>query len=188
MRSYYIVWMICVLLVAGTASWTLATEWVEYFATKPYFYYYDREDMRPLEYYVNLLGLKISKPGLYRVWLKRLVKDPSGRKMHVDIQEARKLTTQGYDFYSHTIYQKDVNCSERKVRLLSEADYDSEGRLLGRTALDDRYARWANVLPDTDDAALLESVCRSQKAKELKPAEKEGDYQQQPSEQKGPTL
>ena len=122
--------MICVLLVAGTASWTLATEWVEYFATKPYFYYYDREDMRPLEYYVNLLGLKISKPGLYRVWLKRLVKDPSGRKMHVDIQEARKLTTQGYDFYSHTIYQKDVKCSERKVRLLSEADYDSEGRLL----------------------------------------------------------
>jgi hypothetical protein len=96
---------------------------------------------------------------LIRVWTKREAKDELGRSMQIEKHTSLGLSIKGYDYYSHSISLKEINCKEKTARDLSEADYDMSGKELGKS--ESPYASWRSIEPQSVDDRLYNEVCLS---------------------------
>lgn len=61
-------------------------------------------------------------------------------------------------FLASTIDNVEIDCSEQKLRIIAEVQYDSKGRVLNNW--ENSYSDWERVIPDTVGESWYESWCR----------------------------
>ena len=138
-----------------------AADWKPY-AEDPHFsYYYDARKIEyPYKTMHNVMKLELANVDIVRVRTKRIIKGEKGRDWQ--IQELKKLghRTQGFEGLEFVIVGEEVNCHEKKYRVLSEAYYSKDGGELNsvvRKVTGDEG--WQPIPPHSDDDALYRALC-----------------------------
>ena len=169
--------LIAVIIMAGIwcSAAAEAADWRPYAGDQYFSYFYDARLIDyPYKTVYNVLNLELSKLSIVRVWTKRITRDHKGRDWQIHEEKKLGSTTKGYDRYESTVAQKELNCSEKRYRVLSEADYSKDGDVLSSVVKDANYVEWEPIPPDSDTEALLHALC--EKGKERKADQ--GDLQQ----------
>lgn len=122
-------------------------DWVEYHST---------EDMS-----VNLYNKKtITKSGgknIVQVSVKWIYSDKDREDRIKDTRNGG-LSTEGYSKLSYGIFLEQIDCKNKKTRILSITDYDTDGRVLFREDYDKLI--WISLVPNTNGDRLREIVCK----------------------------
>ena len=161
--------LIAVIIMAGIwcSAAAEAADWRPYAGDQYFSYFYDARLIDyPYKTVYNILNLELSKLGIVRVWTKRIIRDYKGRDWQIQEQKKLGFTTKGYERYEYTVAQKELNCSEKRYRVLSEADYSKDGDVLSSVVKDANYVEWKPIPPDSDTDALHQALC--EKAKQRK--------------------
>ncbi len=156
---------IAVILMAGIlcSAAAGAADWKQYAGDQYFSYYYDAKTVKyPYKTIFNVLKLEMAKINIASVWTKRIIKDVRGREWQVQEQKKQGFTTKGYDRYEYTLARKELNCQEKKYRLVSEADYSKDGDLLGSFEKEAQFMDWKSILPESDTEALHRAICENQ--------------------------
>ena len=90
-------------------------------------------------YYVDLDSIKYTSADIVRMLQKVEPKDSSR--------------------YAYMISQQEINCKEKKIRMLKVTSYDKKGK--GR--ISQKNDKWQDVRPEDIDELLLELVCSLKK-------------------------
>lgn len=152
----YLVVFVALFCFFGDAS---AAVWKQYATNNAYDYFFDAEDMRYPNTFISILTLKVARGDLVRVWSKKSAKGQLGRDAQMALNNRQGVTTAGYEAFGHSISQKEIQCNDKTVKVLSETDYTDTGfRLTGFSTLPE-YARFQKIVPDTEDDALYKVVC-----------------------------
>lgn len=139
-------------LIVLYCNYAYGADWKLYAETQNFYFYYNVDKPDPLK-----LILDIFRKKLVTVWIKRVSKDDKGRNWQIQENKKLGLSTKGYEGYEYTIFLKEINCSDKMSRLLSEADYTKDGNLLSKS--ESPYAEWKPIVPGSDDEALQKAVC-----------------------------
>jgi hypothetical protein len=115
--------------------------------------------MRYPNTFITILTLKVARGDLVRVWSKKNAKGKLGRHAQIVMNKQQGVTTAGFDAYGYSISQKDIQCNDKTVKMLSETDYTDCGVRLTGFSTQPEYARWKKIIPDTDDDALYKVAC-----------------------------
>ena len=144
-----------------------AADWRPYAGDQYFSYFYDaRSTDYPYKTVSNVLNLELSKLSIVSVWTKRIIRDRKGRERQIEEQKKLGFTTKGYERYEYTVAHKELNCSKRRYRVLSEADYSKDDDVLSSVKKDVNYVEWNPIPPDSDTDALHQALC--EKAKKIK--------------------
>lgn len=152
---YVLVFMVVILL--AVPSW--AASWKAYATNNVFDYSYDPVDMRYPHTFVNILSLKIAHGDLVRVWSIKTAKGQAGRDAQMEINQRAGVTINGYDDFGYSITQKEIQCNEKNVKVLSETDFTVSGQRLTGFSKSSEHLHWRKIIPDTDDDALYKVVC-----------------------------
>lgn len=129
------------------------TNWETYYETQNFYFYYNADTKKdPIKNILDIFRKKIVK-----AWTKRLIKGNEGRNWQIQENKRLGLSTKGYENYEYTISLKEINCSDKMVRTISDVDYSKEGNLLAKS--ESPYADWKPIIPESDDEALHKAVC-----------------------------
>ncbi len=160
---------IAVIIIAGIWCRTAAgaADWRPYAGDQYFSCFYDavRTDY-PYKTVYNVLHMELTKLGIVSVWTKRIIRDEKGRERRIQEQKKLGFTTKGYERYEYTVSRKELDCSEKKYRVLSEKDYSKDGDVLSSLMNDARTADWNQITPDSDTEALYHAICEN--AKQIK--------------------
>lgn len=157
-RAAYLVVFLLLFVFAGAAY---AATWHQYASNDFYTLSYDSDDIRHPEALLKVQGVKIlPHPNYLRVWTKQVVKGEEGRKFYLREQTRRGYSIVGYETYRYTIVQKDLDCSDKRFRVVAEADYNDKGLLLDSMVHEAKYLRWLTVMADSEDDRLIREVCK----------------------------
>ncbi len=127
-------------------------DWKLYSENQYFYFYYNAEEPDPLKEI-----LSIFKKRIVRVWTKRSIKNDKGRDRQILENKNLGLSVKDYEHYEYTLSLKEINCSDKMIRLLSEADYAKEGDLLAKS--ESPFAGWSPVVPASSDESLYKAVC-----------------------------
>lgn len=157
---------VCCNVAAGTADWK------PYAADRHFSYYYDAHSVvYPYKGIHNVLNLELADVGIVRVRTKSIIKDEKSREWKMQELKKSGLATKGYDRYDHTVSGLEVNCTGKKYRLLSAADYSREGDQLGSVPKESGSVDWERIPPGSETEALQLAVCSvSEKKRPAAPA------------------
>jgi hypothetical protein len=169
---------IAVILTAGiwcsSSAW--AADWKPYAGDQYSSYFYDAKRVSyPYKTIYNVMDLELAKVDIVNVWTKRIIRSEKGREWRIREQKKQGLTTKGYERYEYTMSQKEMNCSGKKYRVLSEADYTKDGGVLSLFTKDYRLADWKSISPDSDTEALHRSLCEKSKEKASDRKDQQGE-------------
>lgn len=139
-------------LVALCCNHAYGAEWKLYAETQNFFFYHNVETQDPLKNIFDIFRKKIVK-----VWTKRVSKDDNSRNWQIQENKRFGLSIKGYENYEYTVFLKEIKCSDKMSRLLSEADYTKDNNLLSKS--ESPYAEWKPIVPGSDDEALQKTVC-----------------------------
>src|SRR5208337_4368850 len=121
-----------------------AADWRPYAGDRNFSYFYDARLIDyPYKTVYNVLNLELSKLSIVSVWTKRIIRDKEGSEWQLHEQKKLGLTTKGYERYEYTVAHKELNCSEKQYRVLSEADYSKDGDVLSSVLKDSNYVDWS---------------------------------------------
>jgi hypothetical protein len=140
-------------LIALYCNYTYGADWKLHAETQNFYFYHNVDKPDPLKLILDIFRKKI-----VTVWTKRVTKDDKGRDWLIQENKRLGLSSKGYENYEYTIFLKEISCSDKMSRLLSEADYTKEGNLLAKSEYP--YAEWKPIVPESDDEALHKAVCR----------------------------
>ena len=160
--------LIAVIIMAGIwcSAAAEAADWRPYAGDQNFSYFYDARLIDyPYKTVYNVLNLELSKLSIVSVWTKRIIRDRKGGEWQLQEQKKLGLTTKGYERYEFTVAQKELNCSEKKYRVLLEADYSKDGDVLSSVLKDANYVDWNPIPPDSDTEALYHAICEKSKEK-----------------------
>lgn len=79
-----------------------------------------------------------------------------GRDNYKEVVRSFGRNANGYENYSHSLNLWEINCSNRKTRLLSYSDYNLSGEILDTY---DTSGPWVNLIPDSVGYSVAETVC-----------------------------
>jgi len=166
--------LIAVIIMAGmwcsAAAW--AADWRPYAGDQFFSWSYDALWIDyPYKTVYNALNLEFSKLRIAGVWTKRTIRDNKGREWQVQEQKKLGLTTNGYERYEYTVARKELNCSEKKYRVLSETDYNDAGEVLSSFINEAGNVEWKPIPPDSNTEALYHVIC--EKARKRKDDQRE---------------
>jgi hypothetical protein len=171
---------VAAIMVAGICCNVFAetADWKPYAADKHFSYYYDAHRVvYPYKTIHNVLNLELAKVGIVRVWTKRIINDEKSREWQIIALKKLSRATKGYDSYEYTVSDKELSCTDKKYKLLSETDYSKEGDVLGTFVKDPGSAEWVPIPPDSETEALQLAICRELKNNESEPQTTQDDYQ-----------
>ncbi len=158
--------VIAVVMMAGIwfCAAAEAADWRRYAVDQNFSYFYDAGLIDyPYKNVYSVLNLEFSKLSIVSVWTKSIIRGNRGRDWQIEEQKKQGLTTKGYVRYEYTVAQKELNCSEKRYRVLSEVDYNRDGDVLSSFAKDVNYVEWKPIPPDSDTDALLHALCEKPK-------------------------
>lgn len=127
-------------------------DWKSYAENQNFSFYYNAEEPDPFKEIANIF-----KKRIVRVWTKRATKNNKGRDWQIQENKRLGLSMKDYEQYEYTLSLKEINCSDKMIRLLSETDYAKEGNLLAKS--ESPFARWGPVVPTSSDESLYKAVC-----------------------------
>ncbi len=127
-------------------------DWKSYAENQNFSFYYNAEEPDPLKEILNIF-----KKRIVRVWTKRAVKNNKGRGWQIQENKRLGLSVKDYEQYEYTLSLKEINCSDKMIRSLSEADYAKEGNSLAKS--ESPFAGWSPVIPASSDESLYRTVC-----------------------------
>lgn len=160
MQKQRIAYLIVFLSLFVFARPAFAATWHQYATNDFYTLSYDSDDIRHPEALVKIQGVKIiPHPQYLRVWTKQVALGEEGRKFYLREQTKRGYSIAGYEAYRYTIMQKDLDCTQKRVRVVAEADYSDKGLLLDSMVHEAKYLRWLTVMADSEDDRLIRAVC-----------------------------
>lgn len=118
---------------------------------------FDMDNLR--DYYFDSDSIEELTKGLVRIKLGTVVKGAEARNWEIRERLHRGLSIKGYENYesSQDIYE--INCIEKKFRVLSGTDYDTEDNIL--SSYDNPSLEWRTVTENSAIMSLikLKSVC-----------------------------
>jgi hypothetical protein len=175
-QFFYRIVFLLLLIIPGAVY---AATWHQYAENNLFIFLYDSDDVRHPESILKIAGIQIlSHPGYRRVWVKQIAKDDEGKAYYLRQQTKRGYSIEGYDTYRYTIFLKDIDCSEKRIRIVAEADYNDKGILLDSMAHDVQYLRWSVVIADSDDDRLIRAVCTSKSSDRQPPVQNRAETPQ----------
>ncbi|GER92776.1 hypothetical protein A45J_0501 [hot springs metagenome] len=139
-------------MIALCLDYAHGADWKLYAENQDFYFYYDMDKPDPLKLIADIFRKKI-----VTVWTKRVSKDERGRNYQIYTNKKLGLSVKGYENYEYTIFLKEINCSNKMSRLLSEADYTKDGNLLAKS--ESPYAEWKPIVPESDEEVLQKAVC-----------------------------
>ncbi|MBI3592255.1 MAG: hypothetical protein HY099_02030 [Nitrospirae bacterium] len=152
------------IVVCGYGAADVA-DWKPYAETRYFNFYYDAGDIRYLSKSIfNLFEGKNPKGDISGVWIKRVIKGEKGRDFQIQEQRKHGLSIRGYEQYEYTMALKEINCSDKMYRIISEVDYNKEGGKLGAYTNEPRWVSWRSILPESEDEVLHKALCEETKA------------------------
>lgn len=86
--------------------------------------------------------------GIVRIWTKATV---------WKVYDSTKKKTY-YDCYQILLYEFD--CENEKARVLTKTVYSSKGSIIAEESVDELFASWDYVIPDSVEAKMQETVCK----------------------------
>lgn len=111
------------------------------------------------DYYFHADSAEELTKGLVRIKLRTVAKGNEARNWEITERLKRGLSIKGYENYesSQDIYE--INCVEKKFRVLSGADYDTENNIL--SSYNNPSLEWRVVPENSAIMSLikLKSVC-----------------------------
>ncbi len=117
-----------------------SSDWVEY----------DKDDDGTVRFYDK---------GKYivRVWEKEIL---SNQRKENDIQMRRefKQSIKGWDKLSYDMTLYEIDCNNRKINILSDVQYDSDGKVLSSVSYD--KPRFSDIPPDSSYEFLRKKFCK----------------------------
>lgn len=163
-RCMSLVWniLISAVLVAGVCCNAAAgtADWKPYAADRHFSYYYDAHSVvYPYRGVHNVLNLELADVGIVEVRTKSIIKDEKSREWKMQELKKSGLATKGYDSYDHTVSGIEVNCTDKKYRLLSEADYSRGEDRLGSVLKESGSVAWEPIPQGSEAEALRLAVC-----------------------------
>ena len=108
-------------------------------------WYYDTKSVTP------------SNKNLIKVWAKGLTKDQKGIDEKIKLLKKFGGETMGYENYSYTLNLFELDCENKKNRILSVKDYDKKGNGL-QTVTIENYS-WDYIAPGTIIDNLFKEIC-----------------------------
>gem|GEM_PF-658345 len=118
---------------------------------------FDMDNLR--DYYFDGDSIEELTKGLVRVKLGTVVKGNEARNWEIEERLKRGLSIKGYENYdsSQDIYE--INCLEKKFRVLSGTDYDTENNVL--SSYNNPNLEWRKIPENSAIMTLikLRSVC-----------------------------
>ncbi len=160
---------IAVIVMAGIwcSAAAGAADWKPYAGDQYFSYFYDAaRTSYPYKTVYDVLNLELSKLNIVSVWTKRTIRDKKGRELQMQEQKKLGFTVKGYERYEYTEAHKELNCYDKKYRVLSEVDCTKDGEVLRLFVNDARYIEWKPIPRGSDTEALHHALC--QKIKERK--------------------
>lgn len=158
------------------SAYAEAADWKPYAGDRNFLYFYDAKRVTyPYKDIYNVLNLELANVNIVNVWTKRIIKSEKGREWQIQEQKKKGLTTKGYEQYEYTMSRKELNCSGKKYRVLSEVDCGKDGGVLRLFLKEDHVADWEAILPGSDMEALHRSLCERSKEKVPDIKDKQGD-------------
>jgi hypothetical protein len=139
-------------LIAFCCNYAYGADWKLYAENQNFYFYHNVDKPDPLKIILDIFRKKI-----VRIWTKHVSKDNKGRNWQIQENKRLGLSIKGYENYEYTVFLKEINCSDKMSRLLSEADYTKEGNLLAKSEYP--YAEWKPIVPESDDEALQKAIC-----------------------------
>jgi len=104
-----------------------------------------------------------SKPDqLLEVWVKTLVTDEE-KKSYVESRKKAKKKIEGYDKLAYALFEFDMNCQDKKYRVLSQGDYDKNDARL--EAIIAPFSGWQKM--DAYTEPLFKKLCPDKESKKL---------------------
>ncbi len=73
------------------------------------------------------------------------------------VSEIVKKLGKKYEGINYTISVEEINCSDKKKRILSLTDYSKEGKIIFSSS---NGSEWENIIPGTYFESLYKAVCK----------------------------
>jgi len=147
MRRYSVLTLSLVLLILISVNPAAGADidWKFFSESNTNRWYYDTKSVTP------------SNKNLIKVWAKGLTKDQKGIDEKIKLLKKFGGETMGYENYSYTLNLFEIDCENKKNRILSVKDYDKKGNGL-QTVTIENYS-WDYVAPGTIIDNLFKEIC-----------------------------
>jgi hypothetical protein len=139
-------------LIALYCNYAYGADWKLYSETQNFYFYHNVDKPDPLKLILDIFRKKI-----FTVWTKRVTKGENGKNWQIQENKRLGLSIKGYENYEYTVFFKEINCSDKMFRSISEADYTKDNNLLAKS--ESPYSEWKPIVPESDDEALYKAVC-----------------------------
>ncbi len=139
-------------LIALCCNYAYGADWKLYAETQNFYFYHNVDKPDPLKLILDIFRKKI-----VTVWTKRVTKGENGKNWQIQENKRLGLSIKGYENYEYTVFLKEINCSDKMSRSISEADYTKDSNLLSKS--ESPYAEWKPIVPGTGDESLYKAVC-----------------------------
>lgn len=87
----------------------------------------------------------------------KTVYSEKGKKDRIQERRNNKLSTEGYEKLSHTVYSFQVNCNKKTMKLLSLVDFNTDGKILSSSPIDN--PEWLNSTPGSTAESIVNFYC-----------------------------
>ena len=107
-------------------------------------------------------NLSINKDGgnyIVTAWVKRSLSDQGREKAIQEIKSAGKYT-EGFEKLAEDRVLNEVDCAQKKFRIISVVRYDADGKILSSQNVDQKD--WLPMQPGTNGGIFLKKVCPAQ--------------------------
>jgi hypothetical protein len=144
MRGYMIILLIFIggLFLAGSEA--EGTDWKRYSHDDLFLFYYDSDNI-----------IRTSKD-IVKTWEVRIAKNQKAKDLITQIQKNAGRSIKGYEDIASQEFSYEINCSKKRIRIMSFEDFDDKGSILNsyNVALE-----WIDIAPKTVFETLSKIAC-----------------------------
>ncbi|TAN41074.1 MAG: hypothetical protein EPN22_16395 [Nitrospirae bacterium] len=112
-------------------------------------------------WYYRTKDIEFKTDGVVRIWSKAAAKGKIGIDDKIKLLQKFGGNTKGYEQFSHSVSLFEINCNQRKSRVVSVTDYDKNGKSLESVTVPD--FPWDSIGKGTIMDNLSNIVCRPNK-------------------------
>lgn len=123
-------------------------DWKLYFTDEAFSYFYDLRNLTRQSHNV----VKINE--------KWVVNGDKGRESYLRNSAEIGFPLKGYEKFKESQFLTEINCSDKKSRILSATDYAENGNILRSESRLPNQAKWKDIIPESIGEQLYRAVCK----------------------------
>jgi hypothetical protein len=94
---------------------------------------------------------------IVQVSVKEVYSD-KGREKFIQTMTENRISTKEYDKLLYRIYLNEIDCKNKKMKILSINNYDTNGKVFGSRNYPE--GEWEHIAPDSHRDTLRKNVCQ----------------------------